>query len=360
MFIRLLVLGALFGPCAALAHEPPAPAYEITRRTVAFYHLGYLFDADNDATPADDAFTPTGAHAWTADRYAAHLERVGEIIARLGDESGPEVLALTGLENRRVVEDLLQTTPLRDQSYAVLYPPQQAPAGQQMALLYKSGTMLVPAVRTLSLADTHQTAGPELLIARGYPVWDDSVFFMVTQWNPHPATGQVAYTEAQRTAAAHRLRGVIDSLKARNPAQKIVLMGHFGEAPDGPLLTGVLEADDVVLLSGIVGQLYNPTKILQRYAQGSTVREGKPYLPDQILMTGSVVRNQTSVRYQQASVRLLNDADMQTEGGRPLAPLMDGTYLTQGASDHFPVSIRLEIRQAAPARRVISNVPTTD
>ncbi len=360
MFIRLFVLGALFGPCAALAHEPPAPTYETTRHTVAFYHLGYLFDAADDATPADDAFTPTGTHAWTADRYGAHLQRLGEVIARMGDNNGPEVLALTGLESRRVVEDLLQTAPLRDQSYAVLYPPQQALAGQQMALLYKSGTMLVPAVGTLSLADSSQTAGPELLIARAYPVWDDSVFFMVTQWNPHPATGQVAYSEAQRTAAAHRLRSTIDSLKARNPAQKIVLMGHFGEAPDGPLLTGVLEADDVVLLSGVVGQLYNPTKILQRYGQGSTVREGRPYLPDQIMMTGSVVRNQTSVRYQQASVRLLTDTDMQTDGGRPLAPLMDGAYYAQGASDHFPVCIRLEVRQEAPARRMISNVPTTD
>jgi len=72
---------------------------------VASWNVENLFDPYNDpANPGAVDFTPQGWAHWTPELYALKLDHLSEVIAAMQ----PDILCLTEIENRRVLEDLVR------------------------------------------------------------------------------------------------------------------------------------------------------------------------------------------------------------------------------------------------------------
>lgn len=81
----------------------PAWDTNATEVTVAAWNVENLYDYEDDPeTKGDNSFTPRGWTHWYIYRYIEKLEHVAEIIS----EMEPDVVVLSEVENRRVVDDL--------------------------------------------------------------------------------------------------------------------------------------------------------------------------------------------------------------------------------------------------------------
>lgn len=79
---------------------------------VGFYNVENLFDTQNDPRKADDDFTPTGRNKWKNEMYQKKLRHIAKVIDYMGQ---PGLMGLCEVENREVLEDLVQEKALGEQ-----------------------------------------------------------------------------------------------------------------------------------------------------------------------------------------------------------------------------------------------------
>ena len=89
---------------------------------VGFYNQENLFDTCHDAGKKDYDFLPSGSYKWDGLKYGHKLRNMARALADMGTDVLPHVgcavIGLIEVENRRVLEDLVQQQPLAERGYA--------------------------------------------------------------------------------------------------------------------------------------------------------------------------------------------------------------------------------------------------
>ena len=107
--------------------------------TVAFYNLENFFDTKDDPHALDDDFTPDGKKAWTPKRFRHKVKKLSKTIRRIGDDVSmqpPVLLGLAEVENRGVIERLVETKFLNQVNYGIAHFDSPDERGIDTALLY--------------------------------------------------------------------------------------------------------------------------------------------------------------------------------------------------------------------------------
>jgi predicted extracellular nuclease len=208
--------------------------------TVAFYNLENIFDTINDPITSDEEFTPTGANAWTWERYQEKLGNMSDVISQVGDEfikGGPTIIGLSEVENRGVLEDLIRTRALKVNGYAIAHFESPDRRGVDVALLYKKNEfLLVNAVAVpMNMPGKPDFKTRDQLVVSGL-VDKDTITVVVNHW---PSRGN---DETYRLAAASVTRNIVDSLYHRNPDAIILVEGDFNDDPVDPSILKILGA----------------------------------------------------------------------------------------------------------------------
>ena len=113
---------------------------------IAFYNLENLFDTIDDPFTNDAEFLPDGTNHWTSERYQAKLANMADVINRIGGEiikGGPTILGVSEIENRKVLEDLINTPPLKGKGYDIVHFDSPDRRGVDVGLLYKKSAFEV-------------------------------------------------------------------------------------------------------------------------------------------------------------------------------------------------------------------------
>ena len=116
-----------------------------TLRTIAFYNCENLFDTVNDSLIFDDDRTPEGRYHWTQERYLQKIENLSKVISKIGFETSktsPDIIGLCEVENRDVLEDLVQHPNLRDKDYGIVHFDSPDARGIDVALIYKKASFI--------------------------------------------------------------------------------------------------------------------------------------------------------------------------------------------------------------------------
>jgi hypothetical protein len=130
-FFFLFSLTILSG-CASLTSSTKKPKLH----TVAFYNTEKLYDTVNDPKVDDDGFTPEGVMKWDEERYKTKIKNIAKVIETIGGKDGPAILGLCEIENRKVLEDLVNTSPIRKRRYGIIHYDSPDPEGMDVAMLY--------------------------------------------------------------------------------------------------------------------------------------------------------------------------------------------------------------------------------
>lgn len=316
---------------------------EFVPALVGFYNVENLYDTlDNEAT--DDAeFLPTGSKLWTGERYQRKLDRLARVIGSMGSDLDPRGLAILGLcevENRKVVEDLVATGPLKERGYRVVHEDSPDRRGVDVALAYNPAMYKVYAHKAyrLAMVDTSFRTRDQLLVSG---VLDgDTTHVIVCHW-PSRRGGEKR-SEPNRKAAAELARHIIDSLLTRNADARIMLMGDLNDDPVNVSVSRFVNASGD-RKKAVDGVFYNAMYEPYQKGIGTLAWRDSWNLFDQIILSPALVSGQGG-QYRYYGVRIFNEGYLkQQEGnfaGYPFRTYVGDNY-QDGYSDHFPVFVIL-------------------
>jgi endonuclease/exonuclease/phosphatase family metal-dependent hydrolase len=313
---------------------------------VGFYNVENLFDTVNAEGVEDEEFTPDGPNNWTQKRYKKKLGDLAEVIGDLGTEKtphGPAVLGLAEVENRRVLEDLVETEPIADRNYRIVHHQSPDERGIDVALLYRPDYFKLKDSASFKVDLPENDKTRDQLLVSG-KLAGERLHFMVAHW-PSRSGGQ-AQSQPKRVAAAEVARKVVDSIQSAEENAKIIYMGDLNDDPINKSVQKVLKAkgspEDLS-----EDAFFNPMRKFYEKGIGTLAWRDNWNLFDQILVSHPLTEDDMSkFRYYEAGVYdpsylKLDEGNFK---GYPFRTYVGSSY-QGGYSDHFPVYTYL-IRQS--------------
>ena len=316
--------------------------------TIAFYNLENLFDTENDPITFDDDRTPDGKDHWTKETYQDKLKNMARVIAEIGaDVSGttPAIIGVCEVENRTVLEDLVNQKPLIKKDYGIIHFNSPDRRGIDVALLYKKKLFTPTSYKAKELLIYDDNDKSKRVFTRDQLIVSgildgDKINLIVNHW-PSRRGGEKR-SRSKRIKAAKLNRQIIDSLFSEDPYAKIITMGDFNDDPTSPSIKKYLKAQQKK--EGLsIKELYNPMEDIAKKGLGSLAYRDNWNLFDQIIISTELTKKEfSSYRFYKAGI--YNKTYLVNAHGRykgyPYRSYAEGRY-TGGYSDHFPVYIYL-------------------
>lgn len=298
--------------------------------TAAWWNVENLFDTRDDPQTNDDEFTPQGERHWTRRKLQAKLQGIAKTLA-MADL--PDVVGLAEVENKYVLRELCNGTPLKLAGYRYVHHDSPDRRGIDVALIYRQDRFRVLRDSVVRVSDS--TAGfftRDILVVEGVTPRGDTLCFVLNHW-PSKKGGEEA--EAHRVKIAERLRSVMTELHAKYPEGAVVAMGDMNSTADeAPMAEGMAFGDDSINADGV----RNLTLRLPR-DWGSHKYQGQWDYIDQVLLLagdGWLVGDLKLMNYDH-----LLTVEKNRPGVRPRRT-NQGTRYEGGLSDHLPLRLRLK------------------
>jgi predicted extracellular nuclease len=298
---------------------------------VMFYNVENFFDTFDDSLTSDEAFTPFGTNHWTRERFVLKRNNIYKTIIAAGKGSLPDVIGLCEVENRRVLRQLTEQTPLSKYSYGTVHYDSPDRRGIDVALLYRRDSFTV----TASKAHPAGSRTRDILYVKGFTTNNDTLHFFVNHW---PSKGGGAASEAGRMSAAAKLKTLVDSLFNANINANICIMGDFNDYPDSRPIN-LLDAKRENLGAG---HLYNMSIHLQDEHRGTIKFQGRWELIDLFFVSGNLRFSERGLHCTPSSVEIFKaDFLLKTSvgEGESLYRTYMGPRYMGGFSDHLPILI---------------------
>lgn len=305
---------------------------EFSTFTAAWWNVENLFDLRDDPSTNDDDFTPQGDLHWTRRKLNAKLQGIYKTVVLM---DLPDVVGFAEVENKYVLRELCQGTPLAQVPYRYVHYDSPDRRGIDCALIYRTDRFNVTASRRVNVSDS--AAGfftRDILLVEGTTAAGDTVCLLLNHW-PSKRGGDEA--EEQRLRVADTLRRLMIELHAKHPDAAVVAMGDFNSSADeAPIARGMAFGADSVNPDGI----RNLTHRLPR-DWGSHKYQGVwNYIDQMFLLAGDrwLVGDLKLMRFDHLLADEKNHA-----GQRPRRTNVGPRY-EGGLSDHLPLRLRLKTK----------------
>ncbi|MGB7841593.1 MAG: endonuclease/exonuclease/phosphatase family protein [Salinimicrobium sp.] len=316
--------------------------------SIAFYNLENLYDIYDDPLTFDDDRTPQGKDHWTEVVYQKKIKNMAYAISRIGHEEAhdfPAILGVCEVENREVLEDLVNSEILVPANYGIVHYDSPDLRGIDVALLYKKD-LFVPQHSAVHELVLHDPNSPEKrlftrdqLVVSGF-LDGELIHVIVNHW-PSRSGGE-KLSSPKREKAALLNRKIIDSLQRKDPYARIISMGDYNDEPFNKSISKVLGAKAKKEHTGRT-DLYNPMAAISEKGIGSLAYMDGWNLFDQIMVSKPLLKKDFS-SYSLYKTAVFNPQFLMTPNGQykgyPFRSFGNGGF-TDGYSDHFPVYVLL-------------------
>jgi len=311
--------------------------------TVAFYNLENLFDVFNDKHILDDDFTAHGRKDWTPQRYQKKLQKLSDAISKIGTlQTGklPAIIGVAEVENKKVLEDLIQQPKLLKADYSIIHYDSPDERGIDVAMIYRKDLFTVeystPIAVDVTMPNDEPDRTRDILYVKGF-LSGMPLHIYVNHW-PSRRDG-AASTNEKRVAVAQQLMEhvrQVDPHQERKNQEKhllegtnIIIMGDFNDDPENDSIR------NEILPYGF----QNVTAPLKKFHRGSLNYNFKWNLFDQIMVSDSLINDVPEALYFHKADIFDDIMLRQWKGkyrGQPARTFVGRTY-KGGYSDHFPV-----------------------
>ncbi len=304
---------------------------------VASYNVENLFDTINDPTIDDEQFLPSDSSKWDTEKYTTKLKHLAQVIDSMNSGWGPDILGLVEIENRAVVEELVALIK-NGKNYGIVHFDSPDGRGVDCAMIYNKQYFKLAKADTAIVTLPNNWPTRSILHATMLSPKGIEYHFFVNHW-PSRRGGQDK-SEANRAAAAARLRVEVDKLFANDPNTNIIIMGDFNDEPTDKSITQVLKAAPVICdFAGHfpANEIYNLSLEKKIAGEGSYKFQGTWNMIDQMLVSGNVLKT----NFICGSFAIFNPEFMKQKGGGKYEgaslPTFGGKRYFGGYSDHFPI-----------------------
>jgi endonuclease/exonuclease/phosphatase family metal-dependent hydrolase len=329
------LLGCLNAPPSSVAQARGTQSY-----LFCFWNAENFFDdkVNGWKTEPDRAFDTWFARDPKA--FQRKLENLTEVLAALNDRKGPDILALAEVETERAAQLLTESL---NQAIGRRAPPYQH-------VLMKNphgGRNIATAIITRLNVDGPRTQllGKRQRILEGHvEVNGHDLVILATHW-----TSRVSDQAGEgRKKYADQIYGRFLAMYKSNPRVDLLVCGDFNDNPDDPSVTEHLHATgdlDKVRQGGDRPSLFN--LFAKRWERdrgkgelGTHFYRGKTFIFDQIVLSPGLLDDKGWSWDGNPAQIVRQIAD---DKGRPLKFGTEKEKRRRGASDHFPVTVRLNV-----------------
>ena len=316
--------------------------------TIAFYNVENLFDTINDVNKNDEASPMMEIKFNRSEIYKKKVKNMAQVIADIGTDlinKSPSIVGLSEVENRNVIEDLLNHKHLLNKNYGIVHYDSPDERGIDVGLIYNKDVFKVNSTKSHELIiydnkSSKRNYTRDQLVVSGL-LDNELIHIIVNHW-PSRSGGEER-SRAGRMAAAELNKKIIDSLQNKYKNAKIITMGDFNDDPHDDSMKKILNAKKYIEDVKING-IYNPMEvILSDQGIGSNAYRDAWQLFDQILVTEPFL-NKKYDSYQFYKAGIFNKSYLINKAGRykgyPFRSFSWGSF-TGGYSDHLPPYIYL-------------------
>lgn len=312
-------------------------------QTVAFYNLENLFDTINNPDKMDELSPMMEIKSNRKEIYLDKLSKLASVLSNIGKEQNnlpPSIIGVAEVENRKVLEDLIETPPLNNFNYEIVHYESPDKRGIDTALLYNKNIFKPTHSEAIDVHlynNNYKIDTRDILWVTGY-LMDEKIHVLVNHWPSR--RGGVKKSSVLRERVAKKNLDLIAKIRNEEPNAKIMSMGDFNDNPTDKSFKKVLntkpskkelQKDD----------LYNPFEKMYKNGFNTLTYKSDIFLFDQIYFTENYIsstKNYKEWRFYKAGI--FNPSYMTLQQGKykgsPKRSFSGGTYIG-GYSDHYPV-----------------------
>ncbi|MEI6865050.1 endonuclease/exonuclease/phosphatase family protein [Flavicella sp.] len=314
--------------------------------TVAFYNLENLFDTINNPNSNDEASPILEIKNNRSDIYSKKIKNLAKVISEIGRDktnAPPTLIGVAEIENKDVLEDLIQSPVLKQNNYGIIHYNSPDLRGIDVALLYNKDKFIPINQLSYELKlwsdKGYRIHTRDLLVVSGY-LENELIHLLINHW-PSRRGGEKK-SRPFREKAAYLNKKICDSILKNEPKSKIILMGDLNDNPTNSSLKNVLKTEiNQKKLNDTT--LFNPYESLYKNGYSTLGYRDNIYLFDQIIVNGNFIsKNYESLSFYKAHIFNPEYLTVQTGKykGYPFRSFSYGSF-TNGYSDHYPVYIYL-------------------
>lgn len=311
---------------------------------IMFYNVENLFDTFNDSLTNDDEFLPNGERFWTSSKYYTKINQIYKVITAVGRWNPPAIIGLCEIENRKVIYDIVNNTPLVKYEYQIIHNDSPDRRGIDVGLIYREDLFkpinkeFIP----INFTDQPKLKTRDILYVKGIANNIDTIHVFVNHW-PSRWGGQLE-SEDKRLYVASVLRSKVDSIFNNNPNSNIIITGDFNDYPENKSIKDILLAK--TNLDSNPASLYNLSYNLSLKTNiGSHKYQGDWGVLDQFIVSKNLLNNQNRIFTKTDDIYIFNadfllEPDENYFGYKPKRTYIGYRY-NGGFSDHLPIYLIL-------------------
>lgn len=296
-----------------------------------------------------EEFTPSSGKNYNTKVYKQKLANEAKVISELGAQytkTAPAVVGLIEVENRQVIEDLVNHPTLAKYDYGIVHYNSYDYRGIDVALIYQKKRFKVTNSLKKELKVFNEQGKREytrdILVVSGL-LDNEKITVFMNHW-PSRRGGEAA-SLPKRIAAAQLLKKQMDSVRAEDPTVKLFAMGDFNDDPVSSSLKNHLKAQanpkDLSEATPYLNLMYP----LYKKGVASLAYQDAPNLFDQIIVSQNVTSKEVTKEYSVYKAEVFAPPYLvNKEGNYRGYPFRswNGDQFTGGYSDHFPAFVVLQ------------------
>lgn len=328
----------LFSACE---RQSTAQTHQKGEYLVMFYNVENLFDTIDSPDTHDEEFTPEGRKSWTRDRYEKKINDIAKVIDAVGGEAAADIIGLCEVENRRVLDDLVNHDLLKEYSYSVIHHDSPDERGIDVALLFRKSvaTKLYVDNIQVDFAWDKDDNTRDILYAK-LKLNEGPLHLFVNHWSSRG--GGVEYSSPKRIRSAALVREYVDSIQNTEPDADIIVMGDLNDEPHN------ISVERVLFASGredyCEDALFNlaDSPVFEGKGTYHYWRENKWNMLDQIIISRSLL-DEYGLKVTENHQGIFKPEWIlyENEDGSKVPSKTFGKGYYGGYSDHLPVYIYL-------------------
>ncbi len=342
---KTLLLGLIFFINNMLLFAQEINKKHTNRFRIMFYNVENLFDTEDDPKKKDEEFLPKGNRFWTKYKYWDKEKRIYKVITAVGGWEPPDIIGVCEIENRKVITDLVNNTPLVKFNYQIVHKESPDKRGIDVGFLYRKETFTLIDKKFLPInfPFSPNSKTRDILYAKGITNSKDTLHIFINHW-PSRWGGQLE-SEPRRVFVASVLRHSIDSLINISKKTNIIIAGDFNDEPNNNSIVKILQASSKV--NNIQNdKLYNLSGYIQENKNAASHKyQGVWGMLDQFIVSGYLLNQTNSITTGINDVHIfkanfLMEKDEAYYGFKPKRTFVGFKY-NDGFSDHLPVYLDL-------------------
>jgi endonuclease/exonuclease/phosphatase family metal-dependent hydrolase len=283
----------------------------------------------------DEEYMPDSRKHWTGERLDIKLRNLAKIIDKMNNGKGPDVLGVCEIENRKVVEMLVEKLKTLGRKYEIVHKDSPSERGIDCAIIFDSGVFTL-ADSKFHHVDAENTR--DIVEARLRHNASDLYVFM-DHWPSR------YHDKSFRIKAAEVLRKRVDELLSADPKADIIMLGDFNDESDDPSIRDQLRAAKTE--DGLpAGNLLDTTAPIRDAGKGTFVYKNKWDMLDHIIISPGLL-DPAGYHWKKGSSQPMEFPELifhprsSKEIPRPNQSYTANQFHPSGYSDHLPVGCRI-------------------